>query len=123
MNLLESLQERRNQSAYRAMDVLFATATGALSLTIAFRGDLTAGAAHIWLLKAAWCGFVLGGLSAMLARTAEILIFQKLIQRFHDYSDVVAAAPAWWQIAAFFSAYVFFVSAAIALAAFGIANL
>lgn len=122
--VLEKLAQRRNDAMYRLADAVIGFSAGALALTISLRGSIaSARPVGLWTLKGAWCAFALAAALGLLARKAEIVVFQKLIERLRQNDDMPAAAPHAIYGLSFNLCLLSFAVAVALLTAFGLLNL
>lgn len=105
---LEKLCEKRNNAASRVMETVATMSATALSLTIAFRERIAAGAA---------CD------TAVINIQADVVVLQKLIERLRQNDDLLAAAPPLFFSAAYYVAILGACIGAAALAWFGVHNI
>jgi hypothetical protein len=79
----------------KAYDVMFSLSTGALALSVTFRGSIAPAAAReLWLLSVAWLGFAVCSISyvigLLLASSVDLELTKKLngsVERLHNSSE------------------------------------
>jgi hypothetical protein len=81
---VKELQETGRDAANRAYDLMFSMATGALALSVTFRGAIAPQTAQqVWLLSVAWGGFTVCSLSHVVGLLLSASVDLELAKKFN----------------------------------------
>ena len=94
--MASDFMEKRSDALYELAAKLTNLSAGSLALTVTFRRDLLSSGADSWMLKAAWCGFILVIFAFVLICFARMEIYRRLIDSAIRGDQVITGKPPWY---------------------------
>lgn len=88
--------EKRADVLYDLAAKLTTLSAGSLALTVTFRRDLLSGDDDRWMLKGAWCGFMVVIFAFVLLYFARMEIYRRSIKSAIRGDRVITGTPPWY---------------------------